>query len=120
MTEQELIERINHIIANKIWCTRTRTQDPLQRFEYLADSTKRDYYNRAKYVTYDIIDLIKQSGYVRLCDGQRLPPTPLPVDTDATRQPLTFRDGYKWSQQDMLKAGFRKVELEEPPCSPPQ
>lgn len=53
--------------------------------------------------------------WVQLDSDQRLPPTPLPVDMDATHKPPKFRDGYKWSQEDMLKANFRRIKPETLP-----
>ncbi len=50
-------------------------------------------------------------GYVKLSDDQSLPPTPLPIDANAVDEIPKFRDGYKWSQADMLKEGWRKVEV---------
>ena len=53
-----------------------------------------------------ILALIKEAGYVKLAENQELPPI---------AQLATFNSAVKafcaGTQQNMLKAGFRKVEL---------
>ena len=61
----------------------------------------------------DCIELIKKLGYVKLADAQKLPPEP--------KSYYGYQDvshTYKAAQQHLLKAGWRKVELEGKPTSP--
>ena len=52
----------------------------------------------------EILALIKEAGYVKLADDQDLPQNPM-------SQNITLGRLYQRAQQEMLAAGFRKVEL---------
>jgi len=54
--------------------------------------------------------LIKQAGYVKLSDDQNLPEVPEYFAYNP-EHPLDLFDTYEMAQQDMLKSGFRRVEL---------
>lgn len=90
MTDEELREKIQEILRDK-----TLTQ-----------------YEKAD----QILTLIKQANYVRLDPDQSLPenpyhPNPLrEYDHQITDAGMI---GYGEAQQDMLKAGFRKIEQED-------
>ena len=58
--------------------------------------------SRADEFSSQILALIKQAGYVRLADDQILPEKILPYP---------YTKGEKHAQQDMIAAGWRKVNL---------
>jgi hypothetical protein len=54
-------------------------------------------------------EIAKEKGYVKLAENQELPDNPYSVfDHD-----FECRVGYYEGQQDMLKAGFRKIDSKE-------
>jgi len=55
-------------------------------------------------LVYQILKIIKEAGYVQLADDQSLPELPAPLNLD-------YREGYLKAQEDILKSGFRRVEL---------
>ncbi len=50
----------------------------------------------------EILAVIKETGYVKLVDDQSLPEIPMS---------LRDYDGYERCKEDMVKAGWRKVEV---------
>ena len=67
--------------------------------EYLGDGYEQPSLDLAG----GILGLIKEAGYVKLADDQNLPVIPRGSYSNAD---------YLRGQSDMLKAGWRKVELE--------
>lgn len=94
MTEQELNSGIEQILTNLLIEARR-----LAGVEWECDVWA---------LRGQIRDLIKEAGYVRLAEDQRLPENPYPLD---------YPDGgdcyyaTEQAQQGMLTANFRKVEL---------
>jgi len=99
MTEQELREKIAKYLFDicrncNTSGTEFYSQNPSQE---LVDTVEADCYREVSH----ILTLIKEAGYVKLADDQSLPEKPFYPDKSI----------YCETQQDMLKAGWRKVEL---------
>ena len=80
--------------------------------EFLAKDTGLDYRDANFLEDADqILALIKQAGYVKLSDDQSLPvPDNKPVFLSKDMKEV-YDTAYSIAQDDMLKAGFRRVEL---------
>ena len=60
------------------------------------------------------LNKVKEANYRRLADDQRLPDNPYGGEIDFHQNiRLATKQGYDEGQQDMVSAGFQKVELEE-------
>ena len=77
-----------------------------------------DCVNRQSFTPTDldqILALIKETGYVKLASDQRTPLIPAyyysVVDNQGKTNSKLKQESYAVAQQDMLKAGWRKVEL---------
>ena len=90
MTAEELIARVIGLQYH-----------PHQEFGELADGIKADliYFGEL------VLKELKEAGYVKLAEDQSLP------RFSFSEEPPNMRFGYQKAQQDMLKAGFRRVEL---------
>ena len=110
MNEQELKERIAEHIFHEVhphakWgVTGTVDDNSWRRFESHC-------YQSAD----QIIALIKEVGYVNLADDQGLPP-----ENNKCIMWDLYQKGWLEAQQNMRIVGWRKIEVEEPPCSPIQ
>lgn len=78
------------------------TSQPITCMKCLVD----DFYGYAD----QILALIKEANYVKLADDQSLPELPPYSQMDSIASSISKEVGYKDAQQDMFKAGFRKVE----------
>jgi hypothetical protein len=113
MTEptKEQIENINRLIEKV-------TLLPMENYPTLAQQIAdlyKDYVLPQDCITAEQFQVIlKKAGYVRLADDQSLPKMAIDWYVGGTYQPITVFDLaqiIEKSQQDMLNAGWRKVEL---------
>ena len=86
MTEQELVKKIAQLIDKR--CSET------EEF-YTGNSWILRYKLTSEELADQILALIKEAGYVKLVKDQSMPELA----------------GYKVAQEELLKAGWRKVEL---------
>ena len=85
MTEQELIKKIAEDLQT-------------QGFSQKGNYCKVSHEEQARF----ILITIKRAGYVKLAEDQSLPKCP--------QGKRYYEIGYRNSQVDMLKAGFRKID----------
>ena len=100
MTEPEFIEKLEAILeAGDIVLN-----PPDDLAEFINKETLK------KLRVAQILALIREAGYVKLAKDQHLPQAPVTLIDKMVKQRLT-RSPYSLAQQDMLKAGWRKIEL---------